>query len=178
MHHAADEIAFARHAGSVNHTRTQRDDRRARPGGLERNPPRRSFGALVVVRRERFASSRRGQREKRRCVDEPREAQRAARGDCVFQAADVDVVEIRRTLPPDAHQRRRVNHRICASRSLDERVPIADVAVDERARQSAPGCAAREDHGRVSVRRERAHDRAAQISRSAGHENLHRRSML
>ena len=54
-----------------------------------------------------------------------------------------------------------------------DRGAVAHVAIDQPAGQAAAARGAREDDGRVSRARERAHDRAADVAGAAGHEDFH-----
>ena len=129
-HQAPDEIAFRRRSRPVDHAGIERDHRRAVRGGAPRHVARRDLGALIVVRGQRMRTVGRRQREKRRGVDEAREAVLARRGEDGLQPADVDGVELRRIAPPQRDQRGRVADRVDAGRRGRDRARIADVAVD------------------------------------------------
>ena len=170
----ADEVAFRQQAGAVDHTGIYPDQRRAGGDGVGGDAIGSDLRSLVVVGLERRRLVARRQGKKRGRVDDASEA--AARGgvEDVLQAADIDVVEILRPRPPDADQRRRVQRRVAAGGGARDRVAVADVAVGEAARQTAPRGRAREDDRIVSARRKRADDRLSQVTGAAGDQHLHR----
>ena len=66
-----------------------------------------------------------------------------------------------------------MSDRVAAGGRALERGAVADVSVDERARQSAPRGAARENHERMAARVKRRDRRATEVPRAARHEHVH-----
>ena len=174
-HQASDQVAFGRRPRSVDHAGIERDDRRSVRGGAPRHVARRDLGALIVVRGQRMRTVGRRQRQKRRGVDEAREAVLARRGEHGLQPADVDGVELRRIAPPQRDQRGGVADRVDAGRRGRHRARIADVAVD-RATVPAPAAALAcraKAIGSCPARTSARHDGRAEVAGAAGDEHFH-----
>ncbi len=70
-------------------------------------------------------------------------AARPAHVDHIPKPVDVDLVELGTARAPDAHERGGVTDRVDAVSCANERVTIADVAVEELARQTTVAGSAR-----------------------------------
>src|SRR5262249_22088802 len=115
----------------------------------------------------------RWKRHEGRGVDDARDAVVSRGGDHAREAADVDVVEVLRSAPPDRDERGRMRNRLATRSGANDGVAVADVSGHERARQSAPRGGRAEDDEIVAGGGKRPNDRASQVPGAAGHENSH-----
>ena len=169
----ADEVAFGERPRSIDNAGIHADHRTAVGDGTVGEPIGRNLRTLIIVRFERRRSPARRNRNERRGVQHARNLQRRRHRQYVPQPADVHIVEVRAPAAPDADERRGVGDRVAAGGRALERGAVADVPIDERARQSASRGAAREDHERMPARLKRRDGGATEVPRAARHEHLH-----
>ncbi len=116
-----EKISLGDRARSVDDARIQANQRTALSDVFVAQTVGRDLCALVVVQFERKGSIRGRQRQKRRRVEHALDP-RCLRGrHCILQPADVDVIEVSASPPPDADERGRVQYRVAAGRCARER---------------------------------------------------------
>ena len=117
----ADEIAFGERSRAVDDARVDANQRAAVTHRFVGQPVGGDLRALIVVRLERRWRAHRRQREKRRGVEDARDAERGRGVQHVAQPADVHIVEILRPAAPDADERGHVADRVAAARRALDR---------------------------------------------------------